>query len=100
MTTNTAPNFPNLSETAHDESPVTGQGAEYIDNNNREFIRLCRSSKVEAGKAQITWVVRDRETDVLSERDDIVPVEHVLDYIEQEILFESEEDITVTLSAN
>lgn len=100
MTTNTAPNFPNLSETAHDESPVTGQGAENIDNNNREFIHLRRSSKVEAGKAQIEWVARDSETDVLSEKDDIVPVEQVLDYIEQEILFESVEDITVIMSDN
>ena len=83
---------------AHNESPVTGQGAEYIDNN-RESIHLRRSSKVEAGKAQITWVVRDRETDVLSERYDTVPTEYVLDYIEQEILFASEEDITVTLSS-
>lgn len=98
MTTNTSPNFPSLSETAHDESPVTGQGAEYIDNN-RESIHLRSSSKVEAGKAQITWVARDRETDVISEKDDIVPMEHVLDYIEQEILFESEEDITIALSS-
>lgn len=89
----------NQPETAHGESPINRQGAERVDDNSRELIHLWSSSKVEAGKAHISWSARDSETDVVSEKEDIVRIDQVLDYIEQEILFESEFDIDVTLSS-
>lgn len=90
----------NHSDTAHLESPVSQQGAEYTDSSAREIIILSASDKVEAGKAHLSWsVVNEEVYEGFSEREDVVQIDRVLDYIEQEILFENiEENITITLS--